>query len=49
MALFVLFSLGAALVNNIGGLLILRFLQGFWGSPALATVCFPIYNRLFTD
>lgn len=25
-----------ALVNNIGGLLFLRFLQGFFGSPCLA-------------
>ena len=26
-----------ALVDNFGGLLVLRFLQGFFGSPALAT------------
>ncbi|RDW67539.1 hypothetical protein BP6252_08935 [Coleophoma cylindrospora] len=35
--LFVIFSALAALVNNIPGLMILRFLQGFFGSPALAT------------
>ncbi|RDW74217.1 hypothetical protein BP5796_07659 [Coleophoma crateriformis] len=35
--LFVIFSTLAALVNNIPGLMILRFLQGFFGSPALAT------------
>ena len=37
MALFVILCVPAALVNNIGGLLVLRFLQGFFGSPCLAT------------
>ncbi|GCB20808.1 caffeine resistance protein 5 [Aspergillus awamori] len=35
--LFILFSIGAAVVNTFGGLLVLRFLQGFFGSPCLAT------------
>lgn len=35
--LFVILSLPTAMVNNIGGLLFLRFLQGFFGSPCLAT------------
>lgn len=36
-ALFVILSIPAALVNNFGGLLVLRILQGFFGSPILAT------------
>jgi MFS transporter, DHA1 family, multidrug resistance protein len=36
-AVFWLLVLAAALVNNVPGLLILRFLQGFFGSPCLAT------------
>jgi DHA1 family multidrug resistance protein-like MFS transporter len=36
-ALFVILSVPTALVNNLGGLLFLRFLQGFFGSPCLAT------------
>lgn len=36
-AIFVLLSVGAALVDNLAGLLVLRFLQGFFGSPCLAT------------
>jgi DHA1 family multidrug resistance protein-like MFS transporter len=35
--LFMILSLPTAMVNNIGGLLFLRFLQGFFGSPCLAT------------
>jgi len=35
--IFVLLSIPAALVNNLSGILILRFLQGFFGSPCLAT------------
>lgn len=35
--LFVLFTLGTVFVNNLPGLVILRFLAGFVGSPALAT------------
>jgi len=34
---FTIVSLPAALVNNFAGLLVLRFLQGFFGSPCLAT------------
>ena len=37
MALFTILSLPTALVNNFAGLLVLRFLQGFFGSPCLAT------------
>lgn len=37
LALFVVLTVPTALVNNIGGLLVLRFLQGFFGSPCLAT------------
>ena len=37
MALFVILSVPAALVNDVPGLLVLRFLQGFFGSPCLAT------------
>ena len=35
--LFVILCLPTALVDNIGGLLFLRFLLGFFGSPCLAT------------
>lgn len=35
-ALFVILSLPTALANNFAGLLVLRFLQGFFGSPCLA-------------
>lgn len=37
MAVFVIISLPTAMVNNFAGLLVLRFLQGFFGSPCLAT------------
>ncbi|KAL3418301.1 major facilitator superfamily transporter [Phlyctema vagabunda] len=37
MALFTILSLPTALVDNFAGLLVLRFLQGFFGSPCLAT------------
>lgn len=36
-AIFVILCVPTALVNNFGGLLVLRFLQGFFGSPCLAT------------
>lgn len=36
MALFTILSLPTALVDNVAGLLVLRFLQGFFGSPCLA-------------
>ena len=36
-ALFVILCVPTALVNNFAGLLVLRFLQGFFGSPCLAT------------
>ncbi|RII10122.1 hypothetical protein CUC08_Gglean006112 [Alternaria sp. MG1] len=35
-ALFTILTLPAALVDNLGGLLVLRFLLGFFGSPCLA-------------
>ena len=35
--LFVVLSIPTAVVNKLGGLLFLRFLQGFFGSPCLAT------------
>ncbi|KUL89018.1 hypothetical protein ZTR_06002 [Talaromyces verruculosus] len=35
--LFVILSIPTAVVGNFGGLLVLRFLQGFFGSPCLAT------------
>lgn len=35
-AIFVILSIPTALVNNFAGLLVLRFLQGFFGSPCLA-------------
>lgn len=37
MALFTIISLPTAMVDNFAGLLVLRFLQGFLGSPCLAT------------
>ncbi|PYH87530.1 major facilitator superfamily transporter [Aspergillus ellipticus CBS 707.79] len=37
MFLFVIISIPLPLVNNLAGLLVLRFLQGFFGSPCLAT------------
>ncbi|KAI9818494.1 MAG: hypothetical protein M1827_000553 [Pycnora praestabilis] len=36
-AIFVILCVPTALVDNFGGLLVLRFLQGFFGSPCLAT------------
>ncbi|KAI9828260.1 MAG: hypothetical protein M1826_006086 [Phylliscum demangeonii] len=36
-AIFVVLCVPTALVNNLAGLLVLRFLQGFFGSPALST------------
>ncbi|KAF2022039.1 major facilitator superfamily transporter [Aaosphaeria arxii CBS 175.79] len=36
-ALFTILSLPTALVDNLGGLLVLRFLLGFFGSPCLAS------------
>lgn len=35
--LFVVLAVPTALVDNYGGLLVLRFLTGFMGSPCLAT------------
>ncbi|EMC96974.1 hypothetical protein BAUCODRAFT_32722 [Baudoinia panamericana UAMH 10762] len=37
MAIFVILLIPSALVNNFAGLMVLRFLSGFFGSPALAT------------
>lgn len=37
MGLYTILSLPTALVDNFAGLLVLRFLQGFLGSPCLAT------------
>lgn len=37
MVVYVLISIPTALAQNIGGLLVLRFLQGFFGSPLLTT------------
>lgn len=37
LAIFVILQVPSALVNNIAGLLVLRFLAGFIGSPVLAT------------
>ena len=37
MFLFVIISIPTALVNNFAGLMVLRFLQGFFGSPCLAS------------
>jgi MFS transporter, DHA1 family, multidrug resistance protein len=36
-AIFVILCVPTALVDNFAGLLVLRFLQGFFGSPCLAT------------
>ncbi|KAF1948713.1 benomyl/methotrexate resistance protein [Byssothecium circinans] len=36
-AIFVLLTIPASLVDNFAGLIVLRFLQGFFGSPCLAT------------
>ncbi|KAL1844478.1 hypothetical protein VTK73DRAFT_2447 [Phialemonium thermophilum] len=36
MVVFVLLSVGAALVDNVPGLMVLRFLQGFFCAPGLA-------------
>ncbi|KAF1982761.1 multidrug transporter [Aulographum hederae CBS 113979] len=36
-AIYVILAVPTALVDNLGGLLVLRFLQGFFGSPCLAT------------
>ncbi|KAI9714814.1 MAG: hypothetical protein M1820_000103 [Bogoriella megaspora] len=36
-AIFVILCVPTALVDNVAGLLVLRFLQGFFGSPCLAT------------
>ncbi|EPE33114.1 MFS general substrate transporter [Glarea lozoyensis ATCC 20868] len=36
MAIFTILSLPTAMVDNFAGLLVLRFLQGFFGSPCLA-------------
>lgn len=35
--LFVILTIPAALADNLAGFLVLRFLQGFFGSPSLAT------------
>ena len=37
LAIFVLLQIPTALAPNIGSLLVLRFLAGFFASPALAT------------
>ena len=37
MGLYVILSIPTALVNNFPGLVVLRFLQGFFGSPCLAS------------
>jgi DHA1 family multidrug resistance protein-like MFS transporter len=37
MFLFVIISIPTAFVNNFAGLVVLRFLQGFFGSPCLAS------------
>jgi DHA1 family multidrug resistance protein-like MFS transporter len=37
MAIYVLISLPAPLIHNFAGLMVLRFLQGFFGSPCLAS------------
>ncbi|KAL2358956.1 major facilitator superfamily domain-containing protein [Cryomyces antarcticus] len=36
-AIYIILCVPTALVNNLGGLLVLRFLLGFFGSPCLAT------------
>lgn len=35
--MFTILALPTALVDNLGGLLVLRFLLGFFGSPCLAS------------
>lgn len=35
-AIYLIFCVPTALASNLGGLLVLRFLQGFFGSPCLA-------------
>jgi MFS transporter, DHA1 family, multidrug resistance protein len=35
-AVCLILTVPTALVDNLGGLLVLRFLQGFFGSPCLA-------------
>ncbi len=35
--LYLCFTLGSALANNMATMLVMRFLSGFFGSPALAT------------
>ncbi len=37
MTIFVILCVPTALVDNFAGLIVLRFLQGFFGSPCLAT------------
>ncbi|OCF39124.1 hypothetical protein I317_07065 [Kwoniella heveanensis CBS 569] len=37
LAIFFILNILTAIVNNFAGFLVLRFLAGFWGSPALAT------------
>ncbi|PCG89280.1 Major facilitator superfamily domain, general substrate transporter [Penicillium occitanis (nom. inval.)] len=37
MLIFIVLSVPTALVDNVPGLMVLRFLQGFFGSPCLAT------------
>lgn len=39
LAVFVALQVPTALAGNLGTLLAFRFLTGFFGSPALATVC----------
>ena len=36
-AFLLVVSIGAAVVNNFAGFLVLRLMQGFFGSPGLAT------------
>jgi DHA1 family multidrug resistance protein-like MFS transporter len=36
-AIYVILCVPTALADNLGGLVFLRFLQGFFGSPCLAT------------
>ncbi|KAL6831660.1 major facilitator superfamily domain-containing protein [Trichoderma camerunense] len=45
-AIFVLLCIPTSVVNNFGGLLVLRFLLGFFCSPCLATVG-AIYSDMF--
>ncbi|KAJ6076784.1 multidrug transporter [Penicillium canescens] len=57
MALFTILSLPTALVDNFAGLLVLRFLQGFFGRPCLAngaatmqdTYCLGLGSLLWTN